>query len=200
MREGPANSWITVEMWIIVHPCASLCREQKLSQTTVRRLGRQVKVCLAADCLLHTKNTASNIQACLAAGDFSEAWHYLRGWYCLAEDQAPIACSEMLARQTAEWLELYTAVPPLGWSPPINATPTPVPNRHLTDLEIKEVVVKLRNCCAVGAMGMKAEHMKGLLRNIKREEKVDGKKGAGSHWRLFVSLIQAVWERGTIPT
>jgi hypothetical protein len=49
-------------------------------------------------------------------------------------------------------------------------------------------------------MGMKAEHLKGLLGKVKREEAVDDKEGAGSHWRLFVSLIQAVWEHGTVPT
>jgi hypothetical protein len=60
------------------------------------------------------------------------------------------------------------------------------------NLEIREVVVKLRNGHAVGEMGMKVKHLKEWLCGIKREEAVDGKEGAGSHWRLFVSLIQAV--------
>jgi hypothetical protein len=62
------------------------------------------------------------------------------------------------------------------------------------ELEVREVVVKLWNGRAAGAMGMKAEHLKGWLCGIKCEEAVDGKWGAGSHWRLVVSLIQAVWE------
>jgi hypothetical protein len=47
---------------------------------------------------------------------------------------------------------------------------------------------------------MKAEHLKEWLRSIKCVEAEDGKEGAGSHWRLFVSLIQAVWDPGTVPT
>jgi hypothetical protein len=100
----------------------------------------------------------------------------------------------------AKRVELHTAVPPLGWALPIKATPTAVPGGPPTDLEIREVVVKLQNGRTVSAMGTKAEHLQGWLCNVKREEAVDGKEGAGSHWRLFVSLIQAVWERGTVPT
>jgi hypothetical protein len=177
VRERPANSWVTTKMLIIINCCASLHGGEKLSQSTARRLSWQVKACLAADRLLRTKNTASNIKGCLAAGDLVEAWHYLKGWYCLAEDQAPKACLEMLARQTAKWVKLYTVVPPNGWLLPINSTPTPVPDGPPTDLEIWEVVVKLLNGCTVGAMGMKEEHLKGWLHNIKQ--------GAGSCWRLL---------------
>jgi hypothetical protein len=57
---------------------------------------------------------ASNIEGCLAAGDFIEAWHYLKGWYRSAEDRALKACPEALAHQTAERVELYMAVTPPG--------------------------------------------------------------------------------------
>jgi hypothetical protein len=67
-------------------------------------------------------------------------------------------------------------------------------------LEIREVVAKLWNGRVADAMGMKAEHLKGWLCYVKCEEAVDGKEGAGSRWRLYVSLIQAVWECGTVPT
>ncbi len=68
-------------------------------------------------------------------------------------------------------------------------------------MEIRKVVAKLRNSRSVGATEInKAGHLKRWLRDIKREEAVDGKEGAGSGWRLSVSLIQAVWERGTVPT
>ncbi len=83
-----------------------------LSQTASRGLGRQVKAQLATDCIKCAKNTASTIKGCLAVGDFVEAWHSFKGWYCLVEDQAPKACPEMLASQLAERVELYTTVPP----------------------------------------------------------------------------------------
>ncbi len=103
MKERLGNSWITVERWKIFNHCALLRREGKLSQTTACRLGQQVKARLAADHLLRTQNTTLNT---------AEAWRHLKGWYHLAEDQAPKACPEMLARQTAERVELYTVVPP----------------------------------------------------------------------------------------
>ncbi len=91
-------------------------------------------------------------------------------------------------------------MPPLGWALPINATPTAVLDGPPTDLEIREAVVKLRNGCAVGAMGMKAEHLKGWLPNVKREEAVDGKEGAGSHWRLFCVFDTSSLGTGTVST
>ncbi len=62
-----------------------------------------------------------------------EAWQQLKGWYPFAEDQASKACLETLASQTAERVALYTAVPPMGWSLPINVTSIPVPDKPPTD-------------------------------------------------------------------
>jgi hypothetical protein len=47
------------------------------------------------------------------------------------------------------------------------------------DLEIWEVVEKLRNGCAAGATGMKAEHLKEWLCGIKREEAEASMEGVG---------------------
>jgi len=47
---------------------------------------------------------------------------------------------------------------------------------------------------------MKAEHLKEWLADMKRKEAEDGVKGIGNRWRTFVTLLQAVWKSGTIPT
>jgi hypothetical protein len=119
LRERPANSWITAEIWKLVNHRTMLRRKGMLSQTAARGLGWQVKARLAADRLKCAKNTASTIKGCLALGDFVEAWRNLKGWYCSVEDRAPKAFPETLALQTAERVELYTAVPPPGWLMPI---------------------------------------------------------------------------------
>ncbi len=137
-----------------------------LSQRATRRLGRQVRAHLAADRLKRATNAATKIEGCLAAGDFVEAWRHLKGWYRTAEDRAPKACPETLASQTAERVELYTAVHPPGWSLPINTTPIPVPDDTPTDHEIREAVAKLRNGRTAGATGMRVEHLKEWLRGI----------------------------------
>ncbi len=74
--------------------------------------------------------------------------------------------------------------------------------RYIYELqqEIQEVVGKLQNGHAAGATGMQAEHLKEWLRGIKREEAVDGVEGAGDRWRLFIALMQAIWESGAMPT
>ncbi len=77
---------ITGKTWKVVNYRALLCRKGMLSQAAVRNLGRKVKACLKADCLLHAKNTASDVKGCLAVGEYIEAWFHLKGWYCLAED------------------------------------------------------------------------------------------------------------------
>ncbi len=171
-----------------------------LSQTVAHGLGWQVKGQLAADRIKRAKNTVSMIEGCLAVGDFVEAWRYLKGWYRLVEDRARKACPETLALQTAERVELYTMVPPPGWSMPINVTPIPVPDGTPTDHEIREVMGKLWNGCTAGATGMQAEHLKEWLHDIKHEEAADGVEGAGDRWRLFVALMQATWESGTVST
>ncbi len=99
-----------------------------LSQTAAPGLCQQAKAHLVADRRLRASNTTLEIKGSLATGEFMEAWQQLKGWYHSAEDQAPKACPETLALQTAERVEFYTAVPPMGWSLPINVTPIPVPD------------------------------------------------------------------------
>ncbi len=110
-----------------------------------------------------------------------KAWRQLKGWYCLAEDQAPKACPETSALQMVERVVLYMAVPPMGWSLPINITPIPVPDEPLMDPEIWEVVAKLQNICAAGMMGMKAKHLKDWLCGIRPEETEESAEGAGDY-------------------
>ncbi len=178
LRECPANSWITAKTWKLVDHHTLLHRKGMLSQATLRSLGRKVKACLAADRLLRASNTASEIEGKIAAGEFVEAWHHLKGWYQSVEDQAPKACPEMLALQMAERVELYTAVPPLGWLLPINLTPISVPDEPPTDPEILEVGEKLQNGRAAGTTGMKVKHLKELLCGIRHEE-VEESPGGG---------------------
>ncbi len=84
------------------------------------------------------------------------------------------------------------AVTPPGWEMHINVTPTAVHDKPPTDQEIRGVVGQLRNGHAVGATGMKAEHLKEWLHGITHEESEKGVAGEGGCWRLFVWLMQAV--------
>jgi hypothetical protein len=81
-----------------------------------------------------------------------------------------------------------------------NVDPSDVPDVALTDLELRVVVGNLRNGRATGSMGMKAEQLKEWLADIKRKETKDGVEGIGDRWQLFVALLQAGWQNGSVPT
>ena len=94
-----------------------------------------------------------------------------------------------MARQTKEREDLYARREPPGKSIPCNAS---------------RPVKKLCNGRAGGGSTMQAEDTKSWLRGIKREEEAakegkEGFEGAGDTWRLFVRLLQHVWDTGEIP-
>ena len=62
----------------------------------------------------------------------------------------------------------------------LKADPAAVPDAAPTDSELGHVA---------GATGMKAEHLKEWLRDMKREEAEDGVEGIGDRWRTFVTLL-----------
>ncbi len=199
-RARPPNKWITDATWKVVDYRAMLRRKGMLSQAAACNLGQKIKACLKADHLKRAATTASNVEGCLAAGEYIQAWCHLKGWYRLAEDRAPKPCPETLAKQTDKRIQLYTAVPPPGWAMRLNVDPSNVPDAAPLDSELRAVIGNLRNGRAAGAMGMKAKHLKEWLADMKREEAEDGVEGIGDHWRSFVTLLQAVWESGTVPT
>ncbi len=69
---------------------------------------------------------------------------------------------------------------------PINVSPSDVPDEAPLDSEPKMVVGQLPNGPAAGATGMKAEHLKEWLGDIKREETEDAVDGLGDCCWLFV--------------
>jgi hypothetical protein len=106
----------------------------------------------------------------------------------------------MLAKQTNKRIQLYTTVCPPGWAMHFNVDPSNVPDAALTDSELRAFVGNLCNGCVAGMTGMKAEHLKEWLADIKREETEDGEEGIGDRWQLFVALLQAVWQSEFIST
>ena len=104
-------------------------------------------------------------------------------------------------RQTAEWVNLYTRRQSPGEPLPINIDPVEIDDDPPSDGEMHVAVGELTNGQAVGASGMRAEHVKAWLRDIRWEEDPtdQGAEGAGDNWRLFMRLVQAAWTYGVIP-
>ena len=100
-----------------------LRRKGMLSQAAARNLGRKIKACLKADCLKQAATTASNVEGCLAAGEYIEAWRHLKEWYHLAEDRAPKPCPETLANKQTRGSNFIPLSPPWGGQCGLTLTP-----------------------------------------------------------------------------
>ncbi len=94
-----------------------------LSQAAVRNLGRKIKACLKADRLKRAATTASNVEGCLAAGEYIEAWRYLKGWCRSAEDRAPQPCPKTLANKQTRGSNFIPLSPPWGGQCGLTLTP-----------------------------------------------------------------------------
>ena len=87
-----------------------------------------------------TANVAGEIEQKLNAGKPKEAWWLLKGWYRMAEDQAPKPCPTSMTVQTQEMVELYRKVPPPGDPICINVEAFPINNAIPEGGEIRGVV------------------------------------------------------------
>ncbi len=120
VRERPANRWISDKTWAAIDKRATLRRQGTLPLCVAHQLGWEIKASLAADCRQRAANAAADIEGHLGAGNLKEAWCTLKGWYRLAEDRPPPACHDTMVKQTAERVELYARVPPMGPPLPYN--------------------------------------------------------------------------------
>ncbi len=101
--------------------------------------------------------------------------------------------------------------PPPGEPLPIHVDKVAIPDGAPSKQELREVVRGLRNGRAAGASSLQAEHIKVWLCDMVREEEETGPmedgpreedvsdEGKGKKWRIFVKLMQAVWEQGSVP-
>jgi hypothetical protein len=65
--------------------------------------------------------------------------------------------------------------------------------------ELHLVILGLQNGCTVGAAGLWVKHIKVWLNNAIHEEEEESDVGLGDKWRIFVRLMQAIWEHGSMP-
>jgi len=200
-RQRPANAWISDATWVLVDRRAALRRGGWLSQAASRRLGRQINSQLKADRQQRVEDVADKIEGHLAAGELAEAWGLAKGWYRSASERAPKPCRQTLARQTDEREELYGMVIPPGTPIPINVDAFDINDDVPGEAEIRAAVRRLRSGRAGGASGIRAEHIKKWLAATEAAEKEGTDPGDdGDRWKLFVELVQLIFEKGEIPS
>jgi hypothetical protein len=74
VRERPANQWISDKTWAAVDKRATMHRRGHLTTYYARRMGREIKSLLAADCKQRAANAASTVESHLSNGAMKEAW------------------------------------------------------------------------------------------------------------------------------
>ncbi len=94
---------------------------------------------------------------------------------------------------------MYRRVSPPGAPIPIHVDQSNIPDDVPSDGELQAVVREFQNKQAPWATGLQAEHIKVWLRDVVCEEAEESDVGLRDKWRLFVKLMQAVWEQGSIP-
>jgi len=110
-----------------------------------------------------------------------------------------------MERQTAERVELYRRRDSPGLPIVLEHAEMRAEIRDDTPDEgkIRAAVAELTNGRSAGVSRMRAEHLKGWLNGAKLEENPKtgpANVGAGADWEALVQLIQAVWDKGRIPT
>ena len=103
-----------------------------------------------------------------------EVWYRLQGWYKAAVDRAPTPAQATLKRITAEWVTLYSRVPPPGDSIPVEIAPFAVEDGVPEEAEAEWAVKRLQNNRAGGPSQMRAEDLKGWLAAARRGEEKKG--------------------------
>jgi hypothetical protein len=157
-------------------------------------IGRQINTGLKGNQKQRVATVAENIEGHLAGGETKEVWQCLKGWYKAAYERAPTASPMLLAAQTVKRIALYGRVPSPGEPLPIHVNKVNIPDGIPSDGELRAVVRGLRNGRAAGAPGLQAEHIKVWLTDVVCKEEEQSDVGLGQKWRIFVKLIQAVWE------
>ena len=106
-----------------------------------------------------------------------KAWHRIKGWYRATVDYALPSTWVTLEWIMADWVELYSYVPPPVANIPIYVEPFPVDNLVPTEDEIQWAVKRLRNHRSRGPPGMRAEHLKRWLAAARKAAKEETAAG-----------------------
>lgn len=205
-RERLQNSWISPETWALVDRRARLRRYGSL-QGNGYALTRQINASFRRDRERRAEKAAEDIEYWLNSPELpenlKECWDIARGWYRSASDRAAKPCYLSMVEQTDERRELYEERASDGDHIPINVDPFDIDDATPTDEELRRIVrERLKRGRAGGSTKIRAEHILEWLDGVELEESDDyqGPIGPGDSWRLFVELIQVIWETGRIPT
>jgi hypothetical protein len=203
-RERPENSWIRPSTWSLVDQRAAMRKEGTLGRREAQYLGRKIKASIKEDRKHRAKRAGEAIMAALEEGDWREAWRILGAWHRVAGGFAAKPCYATMEKQMEGREDLYGYKSSPGEHIPANRDRAHLQDEAPPDGELRAAVKTLRNGRSGGGTNMRAEDLKRWLERAKAEEEAkragtEGLQGAGDTWRLFVRLVQHIWDTGEIP-
>ena len=199
LQAQPHNQWISALTWMLIDKRAAPHQQVKLTQQAARLIGRQITVGLKSNHEKFAVVAAEEIEGHLAAGEPKEVWQSLKGRYKAATNCVLRASKMSLAAQTAKRITLYGRVASKGDPLPIHVDKAAILDDIPSDKELRVVTGELQNRYALGATGPQVEHIKVWLLDRVCGEEEQSDIGVGHKWRIFVKLMQAIWEHGRIP-
>ena len=134
-------------MWRLLDERVSARRDITKDQALIRKLGRAIRASLRKDRKRRAEEAVAEVEALLGSDPplHREAWYHIKRWYKAAVECAPPPAWITLKRITAERVELYSYVPPLGTNISISVQPFPVDDLVPKEDEIEWAVTQLRN-------------------------------------------------------
>ena len=164
-RGARKNAWILEAPWILVDKRISVHQDPAKDQVFIWRLSRAIAASLRDNRRRQAEEAGAEVEVLLGSDPplHWEACHWIKGWYRAAVNRAPPLAWVTLERITAERVELYSYIPPLGANIPISVEPFLVDNSVPTEDKIEWAVRRLRSHCSGGPLGMQAQHLKGWL-------------------------------------
>jgi hypothetical protein len=139
-------------MLLLVTHYTMLRRTGRLFRAGGRRFKRGIWASLQDDRVALTKQVGKCIEVKLAEGDVQEAFWHLKGWYHAATEVKARPCFQMMERQMAEQVALYTRRPPPGEPLPINIAPISILDGAPTNSEVQDSARNLSNGRSSGVL------------------------------------------------
>jgi hypothetical protein len=190
--------WISDDTWKLIDARASKAKNRSFKPGEQQRLSRRIKRALARDRKQRTITAGKTIEHHLQQGRLQQAWNNLKHWYKHASDRPPKPTRLDLQTISNEYRTLYSQIQPPD--EPLNIhipAPYDIDDTIPDEKEIATAVRQLKNGRVPGPSGIRAEYLKELQTQSKRENATaEDKLG----WNQLCHVIQQIFETGLIPT
>ena len=141
--------WILETTWIIFKERVSAIQDPARDQSLILRLVCAIAEIFKGFWRRWAEEAGEEVEKVFGLyPPLREAWHHMKGWYWAAVYHSLPPAWVTLERITAERVDLYMYVPPVGDNIPVSVDPFPVEDSVPAEDEIEWSVTELKNHCS----------------------------------------------------